>query len=153
MIHKYLQIVRCVWVALKIIRKNGGEKICVGAMKTKTLPLPVNRFSFVKDISSIPIVIAILLLMGCIFVGPDYVSPNVSGHKQWSYALEDGLIREAAEFQTQSSWWSTLKDPVLTHHIDLADEGNLDLDEATASVLEARAGRGISWAARLLALV
>ena len=118
-------------------------------MKTKTLPLPVNRSSFVKDISSIPIVIAILLLMGCIFAGPVYVSPDVSGHKRCSCALEDGLIREAAESQTQSSWWSTLKDPVLTHHIDLADKGNLDLGEATARVREARAHRGISCAARL----
>jgi NodT family efflux transporter outer membrane factor (OMF) lipoprotein len=91
-------------------------------------------------------IIIILLLMltlsGCITVGPDYVSPDISAPEEWSAGLTAG--HDDAE--PLEKWWSTLNDPVLTSLIERSLSSNLGVREAKSRVREARARRGISSA-------
>ncbi len=85
-----------------------------------------------------------LLLAGCVTVGPDYVPPEVPAPAQWSAELKDGLTPGRMDPQALASWWTTLKDPVLTILIERAVDSNLDLRKAVARVREARARRGVA---------
>jgi NodT family efflux transporter outer membrane factor (OMF) lipoprotein len=90
----------------------------------------------------------LLLLAGCTTVGPDYVPPEMSAPPQWTAEMGGGLMAEHTDLQALASWWSTLNDPILTSLLERAIEGNLDLRQARARVLEARARRGVSEAGR-----
>ncbi len=76
-------------------------------------------------------------------VGPDYALPRTETPEAWSSPLSGGETSDSADLR---AWWSVLNDPVLDGLIDRALEANLDLKEAKARVLEARALRGISAA-------
>lgn len=93
-------------------------------------------------------VLITLLLAGCVSVGPEYLPPEISPPDKWNADLKDGLSSESAEPQALASWWATLEDPTLTHLIERAIQGNIDLKEARARVREARARRGIFEADR-----
>lgn len=81
-------------------------------------------------------------------MGPEYLPPEISPPDKWNAVLKDGLSSESAEPQALASWWATLEDPTLTHLIERAIQGNIDLKEARARVREARARRGIFEADR-----
>ena len=85
----------------------------------------------------------LLLLAGCMTVGPDYVPPEVSASADWTAELEGGLTAEQIDAQTLAHWWTTLNDPILSSLIERAVAGNLDVKEARARVREARARRGL----------
>ena len=89
-----------------------------------------------------------LLAKGCIKVGPDYVPPEPKAPEQFSSELSGGLSAEPTDTITLSQWWMTLNDPELTSLIDRAIVGSLDLRQAAARILEARAQRGLSEAER-----
>ena len=101
------------------------------------------RFLILQMISGMMIA---FLLAGCAAVGPDYISPEISAPGQWHAELKAGLIRGSMDSDRMASWWTTLNDPTLTHLIQRAVIGNLDLKEAQSRVREARARRGISAA-------
>lgn len=92
--------------------------------------------------------VMMLLLAGCVTVGPDYALPDVSLPAAWSAEMKGGLIVKDLDKQALVNWWLILDDPLLTSLIEQAVTNNLDLKEARARVREARALRGISKADR-----
>lgn len=88
------------------------------------------------------------LITGCMMVGPDYVPIEPKVPEQFSSELPSELTAGPLDKTTLSQWWRTLNDPELTHLIDRAITGSLDLREAAVRILEARAQRGISEAGR-----
>lgn len=89
---------------------------------------------------------AILLMSGCITVGPDYVPPQIASPKGWHAPLKGGLSPEQLDAQMLSSWWNRLNDAKLTRLLHRAMIGNLDLRKAHARIREARAYRGVTKA-------
>ncbi|MGD9691050.1 MAG: efflux transporter outer membrane subunit [Phycisphaerales bacterium] len=80
-----------------------------------------------------------LLLAGCT-VGPNYEPPATEMPQTWVGAMEGGLVAEPVDLGV---WWTSFKDPTLDGLVERALEANLDLREARARVLEARAQRGV----------
>jgi multidrug efflux system outer membrane protein len=80
------------------------------------------------------------LLVSC-NVGPDYVPPEVQMPDAWHQELTEGLAEGEANLET---WWEALGDPVLDSLVERAKQGSLDLREAYARVVEARAFLGIT---------
>jgi NodT family efflux transporter outer membrane factor (OMF) lipoprotein len=92
-------------------------------------------------------VVAAALLTGCA-VGPDYVRPDAPLPTKFhgQMALDQ---RSAANKADLVDWWKGFGDPKLAQFIELALEQNLDLAQASARVLQARAGLGAANAALL----
>lgn len=88
----------------------------------------------------------IMILTGCMKVGPDYVRPEVPVYRDWNTRLNGDSTTTERDVQTLATWWTTLDDPILSGLIDRAVAGNLDLKVAQARVREARARRGIAAA-------
>lgn len=78
-------------------------------------------------------------------VGPEYVQPEPKLPDLWQEELARGLETGPQGLET---WWTTLGDPRLDSFIERAREGNLDLRDSVARILEARAVRGISGSER-----
>jgi NodT family efflux transporter outer membrane factor (OMF) lipoprotein len=87
--------------------------------------------------------LSMLALTGCT-VGPDYVPPNTATPAAWHTQLDGGLACEEINPQALASWWAALDDPGLTHLMERAVAGNLDLKNARARIREARARRGVA---------
>ena len=83
----------------------------------------------------------LLLLTGCVLVGPDYTPPKPQTPDLWQQDLLRGLGNGSADLR---SWWTLLGDPLLDSLIERADQGNLDLRRAVSRIQEARAVRGIT---------
>ena len=95
----------------------------------------------------IAVLLAAGLLTGCA-VGPDYVRPGVRMPERFQgQAAVDG--RQAATRADLATWWTGFGDPELTRFVALALEQNLDLAQASARVVQARAGLGAANAALL----
>lgn len=97
-----------------------------------------------------PTLVALLvagLLTGCA-VGPDYIRPDapLPERFQGQAAVDQRLAKSSAELAT---WWAGFDDPQLTHFVTLALAQNLDLAQALARVMQARAGLGVANAALL----
>ena len=101
------------------------------------------------EVRSNPTYIAVapvlLLLTGCVLVGPDYTPPEPQTPDLWQQDLLRGLGDGSADLR---SWWTLLGDPLLDSLIERADQGNLDLRRAVSRIQEARAVRGITTSAR-----
>lgn len=82
----------------------------------------------------------VLLLSGCINVGPDYKAPSVLIGDRW---LEAGSHQVSARAVDQR-WWTLFRDPVLNRLIETAYQQNLTLQAAGLRVLQARAQLGIA---------
>ena len=91
----------------------------------------------------------LLLLSGCMAVGPDYHPPVVEETGSWHAPMGDGLKERPADSELLAGWWNTLDDSLLTNFIQRAFTGNLDLKQARARVRQARAALGIADAGRL----
>lgn len=89
----------------------------------------------------------LLLLTGCMLVGPDYAPPDAQTPDLWQQELLGGLSNDSADLRR---WWTLLGDPLLDGLIDRADEGNFDLRRAVARIQEARAVRGIATSERFV---
>jgi NodT family efflux transporter outer membrane factor (OMF) lipoprotein len=90
--------------------------------------------------------ITVLLIAGCVSVGPDYVKPNTQTSPTWHTPLKGGLVSGETDNRTLLTWWTTLNDPVLNGLVNRALANNLDLKKARARIREARARRGVAVA-------
>jgi outer membrane protein TolC len=90
--------------------------------------------------------ISLMALPGCMTVGPDYKPPQTSTPTNWNTALAGVVTNTAVETVQLERWWTVFNDPLLSHLIEQARLGNLDLREAEARVRQAGAQRGIAKA-------
>ena len=86
------------------------------------------------------LVAALVMVAGCIKVGPDYQPPEQKVPPSWRQAGDPSLPRDQVELV---SWWEVFKDPQLTSLIKRANLGNLDLKSAISRVKQARAQLGV----------
>ncbi len=87
----------------------------------------------------------VFALAGCA-VGPDYRPPQTVTPDEW-HALGAGTAAApTADPAVLADWWKTLEDPVLDQLINQALANNKTAKQAYASVVEARARRGIAAA-------
>ncbi len=92
-------------------------------------------------------ILAAALSTGCA-VGPDYARPDVPMPTQFQgQAAADQ--RSATTKADLVAWWAGFGDPTLARFVELALAENLDLAQASARVLQARAGLGAANAALL----
>ncbi|MBW1250769.1 TolC family protein [Pseudomonas tolaasii] len=85
------------------------------------------------------------LVAGCA-VGPDYHRPDLPLSNHY---LGQSAARDAQSAAALATWWQTFNDPLLTQFVQTALEQNLDLAQASARVLQAKAGLGAANAALL----
>ena len=83
----------------------------------------------------------IMLVSGCVTVGPDYKTPEAPMSQQWIDIDAPRVNNQAADY---SQWWTVFNDPVLDSLIDTAYQQNLTLRIAGLRILEARANLGIA---------
>lgn len=95
---------------------------------------------------SILLAVIILMISGCVAVGPDYTQVEPEAPDNWHTALQGGLVAGQMDADSLAHWWTILKDPQLASLEERASQGNLDLKEAQVRIREARAIRGISHA-------
>jgi len=88
---------------------------------------------------------AMLLVSGCITVGPDYEQPELVTPDAWHTAAVEGLAEGEAALQT---WWKVFDDAQLNDIIDRAVDSNLSLEMALWRIQEARALRGVAAGVR-----
>jgi len=100
----------------------------------------------IKKLIYIVFVVGSFLVTGCVTVGPDYVSPEISAPQKWTVKSSGSATVEPRDSRALTRWWATLNDPQLSDLIDRAVSNNLDLKKAISSVREARARRGVSVA-------
>ncbi len=83
----------------------------------------------------------ILLLNGCVSVGPDYTHPPLPTPDYSDLlgaAVEDRACSASIDAQSLANWWNCFNDPGLSRLMDEALKKNLDVREARALVREAR---------------
>jgi NodT family efflux transporter outer membrane factor (OMF) lipoprotein len=84
---------------------------------------------------------AVVLVTGCLTVGPDYEQPETTVPDVWHTEAVAGLAAGEADLER---WWSVLDDPQLDDLIVRAKAANLDIRTAVWRVEEARALRGVA---------
>ena len=90
--------------------------------------------------------LAVLLALAGCAVGPDYRPPQTVTPDEW-HALGAGTAAApTADPAVLADWWKTLEDPILDQLIEQALANNKTAKQAYASVVEARARRGIAAA-------
>jgi NodT family efflux transporter outer membrane factor (OMF) lipoprotein len=94
----------------------------------------------------VSIVVAVLMLSGCVTVGPDYVPPEKKPPAAWNSELSGGITGKTEEPQKLAGWWTVLNDPVLTDLIERAVANNPDVRKTRAKIREQRERRNISRA-------
>jgi len=77
-----------------------------------------------------------LLLYGCAAVGPEYHRPALASPEQW-HNTDDS--RTSAPTLAQAAWWRAFNDPALNRLIEKALAANLELEQARARIVQARA--------------
>lgn len=87
------------------------------------------------------VLIIVLLLSGCLKVGPDFQRPDSVVSPDWIEAGDERLRTGSADYR---EWWKVFNDPVLNGFIDRAYRENLTLRIAGIRILEARAQLGIA---------
>ncbi len=84
---------------------------------------------------------SVLVLQGCVNVGPDYEEPEIETPDAWHQALAEGM---AAGTPDLVRWWESLDDPTLATLIQRAADGNPTLKETVARIEEAQAFRQVA---------
>ncbi len=91
-----------------------------------------------------PAVFGLIIMTGCMTVGPDYKKPATITPATWNSQLQDGVNAEPNE--SLAHWWEVLNDATLTNLIEQARAGNRDVRQAEARLHESRAQRGVTKA-------
>jgi outer membrane protein, multidrug efflux system len=89
----------------------------------------------VGTLATIALVPCLLLLSGCILVGPDYKTPPLQASADFANQAQAGLTTDTVE----TLWWRGFQDDRLNQLVELALANNHDLRVATARIREARA--------------
>lgn len=87
------------------------------------------------------VTVGTLLLLGGCMVGPDYRVPETTVAASWIEAGDPGIVTDR---QDDRDWWRVFQDPVLDRLIEIGYRENIDLRQAGARVLEARAQLGVA---------
>ncbi len=104
------------------------------------------RILFFYHLASWTLAVLLIIMTGCVKVGPDYVRPDVPVYKDWHTQLRGNGNAKEKDAQALAAWWTVFSNPELSRWIERAAAGNLDLKEARARIREARARRGIAKA-------
>jgi len=80
---------------------------------------------------------SILLMSGCLKLGPDFKRPEPGFEVPESYQHAPAAQTAA---QIEDRWWEDFGDPELALVVDEVLANNLDIRKATAAILESRAG-------------
>jgi multidrug efflux system outer membrane protein len=114
-----------------------------------TMALLGHKSSNRKFLSTLGLLALCLLAgLGCA-VGPDYHRPETKVPENWN---GQEVVSKAQASQTTSApvalvrWWQAFNDATLDSLVDMAVNSNLDLRQAQARVLQARAARGVAGA-------
>ncbi len=94
---------------------------------------------------SVCVLSVLVVVAGCITVGPDYETPDTTVPDDWYTAATKGLVDGDAPLQT---WWTVLEDPILDGLVARAVEANLDLEFAVYRYQESLALRGVTASRR-----
>lgn len=99
-----------------------------------------------------PFLLLTLFLSGCM-LGPDFTPPKPDTPAGWTQdALQSGAKADKQSSATTgpvtTAWWASFNDPTLTSLTARASSANLDLQQATLRIAEARAQRDITGAAQ-----
>lgn len=100
------------------------------------------NFSFLRQhnfIRAVPIVVA-CVVAGCT-VGPNYRTPQEALPAAWTSNPTTHPSTTTTQPIAITQWWATFNDPVLNSLVNRAVQANLDIRQAKARVLEARARR------------
>ncbi len=89
------------------------------------------------------------LLSGCSPVGPDYQRPALDAPSQWGESKTDATTTSLLE---TTAWWQAFGDPVLNRLINQAAGSNLELEQARARIVQARAALTLAGASGLPAV-
>lgn len=102
--------------------------------------MPMN-FSLRRISARYAWLLCLVLTVGCVKVGPDFIRPTADIRNNW---LEEDsrLIQTASD--GDRLWWTVFKDPVLDMLVQTAFTQNIPLRVAGARVFEARARLGIA---------
>jgi NodT family efflux transporter outer membrane factor (OMF) lipoprotein len=97
---------------------------------------------------SLAFLMSVIVLTGCAAVGPEYQSPDIAASSRFlgQESVEQQEAQSTANLQT---WWVAFDEPLLTRLITLALEQNLDIAQAAARVVQARASLRFAGAALL----
>jgi NodT family efflux transporter outer membrane factor (OMF) lipoprotein len=97
----------------------------------------------VKLVRGLRPLLAVLLLLvaGCMSVGPDYKAPELKVPAVWQEGADPALVPAEEEV---ICWWALFDDPLLEQLIAMGAQSNLDLRIAVARVREARARLGVA---------
>jgi NodT family efflux transporter outer membrane factor (OMF) lipoprotein len=79
-------------------------------------------------------------------VGPNYQRPVLEAPAQWTESQEQAKPALALQ---ETAWWQAFGDPVLNGLIDQAARTNLDIEQARARIVQARANVVVAGAAAL----
>ena len=89
------------------------------------------------------ILASVVLLEGCVALGPDYQEPEVGWLKTWQSDLYGQLGNTDQQTQVDLRfWWQAFNDPVLNGLIETARRENPSLRIAGLRILESRAMLG-----------
>lgn len=91
---------------------------------------------------------SLVVLSGCMTVGPDYSAPDIEAPMDWSQSLPIGVSAAPVDTAALGTWWTQFKDPLLDQLIEEAVQGSLNLKTADARLREARARRNIASSQR-----
>ncbi|MDD2902338.1 MAG: efflux transporter outer membrane subunit [Syntrophales bacterium] len=85
---------------------------------------------------------------GCA-VGPDYRPPETKVPEKWdaqAVVTKEQPSKTSTAPVTLVAWWNAFNDPSLSSLVEMAIRSNLDLRQAEARILQARASRGVAGA-------
>ena len=108
---------------------------------TVALPGCLFRACPVQITSLAGVITLLLLLTGCIKLGPDFVKPKAPLGEKWIDA--DNPLIKTAQVE-KIDWWSVFSDPVLNSLVETGYRQNLSLQIAGIRILESRARLGIA---------
>ena len=85
-------------------------------------------------------------------LGPNYHRPDVQVPPQWSDAGQQAFngdlpSKATSDEPSVDAWWTVFNDPTLNHLVEVAQQENLDLKQATLRIAESRAERDVTAAA------
>ena len=126
-------------MGLRIIKSpQGGHRSAAGPAAYRRLPaipkILLTRNLALKTWAGITALV--LILTGCVKLGPDFAEPEAPLASQWTGAENSGLKPDPAEL---SYWWNVFNDSELSFLVGKGYQQNLPLQAAGVRILDARA--------------